>query len=134
MKVYDDSDPLRTELISKIVEFNTNTLSDDQIMDLNNKMNEYHQNSIGNIVLLDSHINESYGNAYFQEKIQRIIKEFMSAERYIRPYTLNVFLNKIGDQDFEWRWTKANIEENADRIGKQYEKFLIEDTKLDQNG
>ena len=134
LKVYDDSDPLRTELISKIVEFNTNTLSDDQIMDLNNKMNEYHQNSIGNIVLLDSHINESYGNAYFQEKIQRIIKEFMSAERYIRPYTLNVFLNKIGDQDFEWRWTKANIEENADRIGKQYEKFLIEDTKLDQNG
>ena len=109
-------------------------MSDDQINELNEKMNEYHQNSIGNLVLLDSHINESYGNANFQEKIQRIIKEFMSAGRYIRPYTLNVFLNKIGDQDFEWRWNKANIEDNADRIGMQYEKFLIEDKKLDQNG
>ena len=130
LKVYDESDSLGAELVKIIDEHNSNTLSAEQILALNNKMNEYAQNSIGNLVLLDSHVNESYGNAKFQEKIQRIIKEFMSAERYIRPYTLNVFLKKIGDQDFEWRWTKANIEENVAIIGTNMSNFL----KVDQNG
>lgn len=130
LKVYDEKDPLGAELIRIIDAHNSNTLSSEQIQALNNKMNEYAQNSIGNLVLLDSHVNESYGNAKFQEKIQRIIKEFMSAERYIRPYTLNVFLKKIGDQDFEWRWTKANIRENVDLIVSNMSNFL----KVDQNG
>lgn len=130
LKVYDESDSLGAELVKIIDEHNSNTLSAEQILALNNKMNEYAQNSIGNLVLLDSHVNESYGNAKFQAKIQRIIKEFMSAERYIRPYTLNVFLKKIGDQDFEWRWTKANIEENVAIIGTNMSNFL----KVDQNG
>lgn len=130
LRTYDDSDSLRAELIRLIDDFNTDTLSEEQISILNDKMNEYAQNSIGNLVLLDSHINESYGNAKFQEKIQRIIKEFMSAERYIRPYTLNVFLKKIGDQDFEWRWTKTNISESVTLIGTNMSNFL----NVDQNG
>ena len=99
-------------------------LDDIIIEKLNQKMNEYGQHSIGNIALLDGHINESYQNQLFQEKIQRIFKEFMLNERYIRPYTMILFETKINDTDKVWRWTKKDIQDNAANIAKNVELFL----------
>lgn len=99
-------------------------LDDIIIEKLNQKMNEYGQHSIGNIALLDGHINESYQNQLFQEKIQRIFKEFMLNERYIRPYTMILFETKINDTDKVWRWTKKDIQDNAANIAKNVELFF----------
>lgn len=52
-------------------------------------------NSIGNIVLLKASINRSYGNVELVKKMDRIAREHIMNDTYIRPHTLNVFLSKV---------------------------------------
>jgi len=99
-------------------------LSDAKILEINSLLNQHAQNSIGNLLLLDEHVNKSYGNRPFNEKVQRIIREYMQQKNYIRPYTLLVFLSKFDDDDSTWRWTKKDIENNANNISKQVSNFL----------
>lgn len=111
-------------IIDKLLTFTNEDLSDSQIQELNQIMNQYSQNSIGNLVLLHYKINRSYGNHPFQEKIQRITAEYMRKANYVRPFTLMVFLSIVDSEKADWRWTHANIKSNAENIKKQVESFL----------
>lgn len=99
-------------------------LSDVSINDINLLLNRIGQNSIGNLVLLHRRVNRGYQNAVFQDKVNRIVIEYMQKFNYIRPYTLLVFLGKLSSTDKEWRWTLADIESNAANIKKQIKYFF----------
>jgi hypothetical protein len=127
--VYGDSieeseTQLKKALIEILESYPNEELDDTTIKKLNLKMNEFGQHSIGNMALLDEHVNKSYGNDPFQKKIQRIFSEFMKNEWYIRPYTMTVFEYKIKDVDRVWRWTQQNIKDNAFNIANNIEIFL----------
>lgn len=122
--VDDAEKKMRDSLLSMLQTYTEDTLSDSFIERLNKKMNEYGQHSIGNMALLDEHVNKSYGNLPFQEKIQRIFCEYMNNERYIRPYTMMVFEHKIKDSDKVWRWTQNNINDNAANIANNINTIL----------
>ena len=115
-KTYDNREDIdiKSELMALLDTFGEK-LTDANIISINEIMTNFHQNSFGNLVLLNKHVNRSYRNALYQEKVNRIIDEYMKIDYYIRPYTLNVFLRKINDEsDKEWRWTKNNIKEKAE--------------------
>lgn len=57
--------------------------------------NRHGLNSVGNIVLLNASINRSYGNDELVRKMDRIAREHIMNDTYIRPHTLNVFLSKL---------------------------------------
>ena len=115
-KVDDAEKMMRDTLLSMLQAYTEDILSDGFIEKLNIEMNKYGQHSIGNMALLDEHVNKSYGNLPFQKKIERIFCEYMNNERYIRPYTMIVFEHKIKDSDKVWRWTQSNINDNAANI------------------
>ena len=115
---------LKNALIEILKNYPNDELDDTTIKKLNLKMNEFGQHSIGNMALLDEHVNKSYGNDPFQKKIQRIFSEFMKNEWYIRPYTMTVFEYKIKDEDRVWRWTQQNIKNNAFNIANNIETIL----------
>lgn len=119
----DEEDNMKNELLGLLNKF-ADTLTDGDINKLNGVMNKFGQHSIGNIALLDEHVNKSYGNDPFQKKIQRIFYEYMKNEYYIRPYTLIIFQQKIKDSDKIWRWTQENIRYNAENIAYNVENFL----------
>lgn len=129
-KLYSNNDEKSQEMYREINSFLDNVeseeLSDSNISEINGIMNKYSQNSIGNLVLLNYTINRSYGNHPFQEKIQRIISEYMKRVNYVRPYTLMVFLSIIQSEVADWRWTQENISNNANNIKMQVESFLTE--------
>lgn len=115
---------LKDALMEILGNYPNDELDDTTIKKLNQKMNEFGQHSIGNMALLDEHVNKSYGNDPFQMKIQRIFSEFMKNEWYIRPYTMTVFEYKIKDTDRVWRWTQQNIKNNAFNIANNIETVL----------
>ncbi|MCQ2342531.1 MAG: DUF262 domain-containing protein [Paludibacteraceae bacterium] len=118
-----DEYQLKKELQEKLNLINDEMLSEENINEINAIMNKYGQNSIGNLVLLHKHVNRSYGNALFNEKIQRIIMEYMQKENYIRPFTFLVFLSKIKDSNADWRWNIGDIKANIENIKQQVEHF-----------
>lgn len=124
----DSSEDSELQLYNSLIEILESCpdeeLDDTTIKKLNLKMNEFGQHSIGNMALLDEHVNKSYGNDPFQKKIQRIFSEFMKNEWYIRPYTMTVFEYKIKDSDRVWRWTQQNIKDNAFNIANNIEIIL----------
>ncbi len=115
---------LKNALIEILKNYPNDELDDTTIKKLNLKMNEFGQHSIGNMALLDEHVNKSNGNDPFQKKIQCIFSEFMKNEWYIRPYTMTVFEYKIKDEDRVWRWTQQNIKNNAFNIANNIETIL----------
>ena len=115
---------LKDALMEILGNYPNDELDDTTIKKLNQKMNEFGQHSIGNMALLDEHVNKSYGNDPYQKKIQRIFSEFMKNEWYIRPYTMTVFEYKIKDTDRVWRWTQQNIKNNACNIANNIETVL----------
>lgn len=115
---------IKEAILNILRKFPEDTLDDNTIAKLNNEMNKFGQHSIGNLALLDEHVNKSYGNDPFQKKIQRIFSEYMNDEWYIRPYTMIVFEHKIKDSDRSWRWTQENITENANNIANNIELLL----------
>ena len=130
-RIYADDSNLESEesqmksaLLKILNDYQYDWLDDGIILKLNQKMNEFGQHSIGNLALLDEHVNKSYGNDPFQKKIQRIFQEYMYDKWYIRPYTLMVFEHKIHDSDRSWRWTQQNIKENAQNIANNVELIL----------
>ena len=89
------------------------------------ELHHYCLNSIGNIVLLDGHVNKSYHNDPYDKKISRIISEFWGNKYYIRPFTAAVFLQKGKKISVkEWHWGIKEIQENANNISKQISEFL----------
>lgn len=82
-------------------------------------------NSIGNLVLLDSGINRSYGNALYQDKVQRIVNAYFREHKYIRPYTFSVFLTKLDDKgEIKSGWTDDEIQETANKVYEKIARFL----------
>lgn len=87
-------------------------------------------NSIGNIVLLVLGVNRSYGNDPHNEKMDRIISEFLINDWYIRPHTFNVFTSKIksidenGDNTQDLYWSREDIIRTVQDIEKRLVKYL----------
>jgi len=85
------------------------------------ELDEKLKNNIGNLVLLNSKVNRSYGNAFFLVKRAIIIEED-SKGNFIPPATKNVFLkqysNKLSDM---MNWNEDDI--------KSYRKKIYELTK-----
>ena len=98
--------------------------------DLLQEENRKGLNSIGNIVLLDKRINRSYGNDPHNEKMDRIISEFMINEWYIRPHTFNVFTSKLKSIDENGvanngvYWTEEDIRRTVLEIDTRLSKYL----------
>lgn len=126
-KAYNNKDDIgmHSELLKLLTSFGEgNDLTEENINAINLRMNKYAQNCIGNMVLLHKHINMSYGNALYREKVERVILEFMNSKWYVRPYTFNIFLKKIEDSDKEWRWTNKNIKDTAIKSSELLSNFL----------
>lgn len=87
-------------------------------------------NSIGNIVLLVLGVNRSYGNDPHNEKMDRIISEFLINDWYIRPHTFNVFTSKIknidenGENTQDIYWSKEDMLRTVHDIEKRLVKYL----------
>lgn len=76
------------------------------------------KDNIGNLALLNSDINRSYGNAFFPTK-RRLLIEADMAGTFIPLGTKNVFLKYYSkDVNKHTRWTQKDIE--------SYSKFLLE--------
>lgn len=87
-------------------------------------------NSLGNIVLLVLGVNRSYGNDPHNEKMDRIISEFLINDWYIRPHTFNVFTSKIknidenGENTQDIYWSKEDMLRTVHDIEKRLVKYL----------
>ena len=87
-------------------------------------------NSIGKIVLLVLGVNRSYGNDPHNEKMDRIISEFLINDWYIRPHTFNVFTSKIksinenGDNTQDLYWSREDMIRTVQDIEKRLVKYL----------
>jgi uncharacterized protein with ParB-like and HNH nuclease domain len=86
------------------------------------------KNSIGNLTLLDLGTNRSYGNALFPTK-RRIIIEKDSTGTFIPICTKNVFLKNFIKEPSLSRWTKKDINNYQNHIGRILEEFLTINTK-----
>lgn len=112
--------------LAKIVEKSGDEIiSPEKQKEFDRIIHDYCLNSIGNIVLLNSHINQSYSNSAYNEKVARITSEFFGNNCYIRPFTAGVFLEKDSDTiKKEWHWGIAEIRNNANEISKKILDFL----------
>lgn len=87
-------------------------------------------NSIGNIVLLHEGVNRSYGNDPHNEKMDRIISEFIINNWYIRPHTFNVFTSKLQSlendvsQSNDIYWSDDDIRRTASDIDRRLATYL----------
>ena len=87
-------------------------------------------NSIGNIVLLKASINRSYGNVDLVKKMDRIAREHIMNDTYIRPHTLNVFLSKLqtlkdnGISEDSVFWSEEDIVKTVKAIDSSLTDYL----------
>lgn len=93
-------------------------------------INGYGLNCAGNLVLLEKGLNRGYGNSVFETKRARIIESYFqngknNRKRYIRPYTLKVFLSSTNKGGIE-RWTFNDIRNNTHRLYEETKKWLEE--------
>lgn len=92
--------------------------------------NRHGLNSIGNIVLLKAAINRSYGNDELVKKMDRIAREHIMNDTYIRPHTLNVFLSKLrtlnenGISEDSVFWSEDDIVKTATYIDAALTEYL----------
>lgn len=105
------------------------SLSEDQKASMIEE-NKVGLNSIGNIVLLVLGVNRSYGNDPHNEKMDRIISEFLINDWYIRPHTFNVFTSKIksidenGENTQDMYWSNEDMVRTVQDIEKRLVKYL----------
>lgn len=101
--------------------------------DVKNNMIEENKdglNSIGNIVLLVEGINRSYHNDLHNEKMDRIISEFLINHWYIRPHTFNVFTSKLksindnGSNTHDLFWSNEDIIRTVKDIESRLSNYL----------
>ena len=107
---------------------------DDSLSDeIKNQMIEENKkgiNSIGNIVLLVKGVNRSYGNDPHNEKMDRIVSEFLINDWYIRPHTFNVFTSKLksidenGSNTQDLYWSFEDICRTVEDIDKRLSNYL----------
>lgn len=92
--------------------------------------NRHGLNSIGNIVLLKKEINRSYGNVELVKKMDRIAREHIMNDTYIRPHTLNVFLSKLrslkdnGISENSVFWSEEDIVNTVKSIDSALTEYL----------
>lgn len=92
--------------------------------------NRHGINSIGNIVLLKAAINRSYGNVELVKKMDRIAREHIMNDTYIRPHTLNVFLSKLqslkdnGISEESVFWSEEDIVKTITAIDSSLTDYL----------
>lgn len=90
-------------------------------------INQYGLNSAGNLVLLEKGVNRGYGNSTFETKRKQIIESYFQNSRtrkkYIRPYTLKVFLSSTNKEGIE-RWTFKEMRRNTHRLYNETVKWL----------
>ena len=92
--------------------------------------NRHGLNSIGNIVLLKKEINRSYGNVELVKKMDRIAREHIMNDTYIRPHTLNVFLSKLrslkdnGISENSVFWSEEDIVKTVKSIDSALTEYL----------
>lgn len=87
--------------------------------------------SIGNLVLLDSSTNRSYGNNPYIEKRMIIIEQHESGDKYIRNHTWSIFSKNIKlkdktpiDTEKLDEWTIKDIEITAKYIREKIKEFF----------
>ncbi len=122
----EEDEEIHNELLKLVKKSSAaDELTSEAIEEFEKKLHDYCLNSIGNIVLLNSSINESYGNAPHNEKVARITSELFGSRCYIRPFTAGVFLEKDTTQVNEkWHWGIFEIRRNANEISKEISNFL----------
>lgn len=98
--------------------FSDDSVSEEQINSLISKLNAYGLNSIGNMVLLNLHVNRSYGNNSFSDKRAEIMRNYYEGH-YIRPHTLKMFVKTGSNSGDLNKWTIDDIRENAKSISKE---------------
>ncbi|MFZ4398537.1 MAG: DUF262 domain-containing protein [Bacteroidales bacterium] len=125
----DKLDELKNDIIN-FIESKNNARSFDElkksIVDLAGETtnDEETKKSIGNLTLLSSDINRSYGNALFPTK-RRIIIEKDNEGKFIPICTKNVFLKYFDKQGFSrTQWTDNDIKNHQDNIGEILNDFL----------
>lgn len=105
-------------------DFSDDSVSEEQINSSISKLNAFGLNSIGNMVLLNLHVNRSYGNNSFSDKRAEIMRNYYE-EHYIRPHTLKMFAkidSKSGDLN---KWTIKDIEHNVDEISGKLSEWIL---------
>ncbi|MEI0603347.1 DUF262 domain-containing protein [Brachyspira alvinipulli] len=90
-----------------------------------------HINSIGNLVLLDSNTNRSYGNSSYIDKRRIVIEQHESGKKYIRNHTWSIFSKNIKLEDKTSidtakldEWTIEDIKVTAKYIKEKIENFF----------
>lgn len=90
-------------------------------------INQYGLNSAGNLVLLEKGMSRGYSNSTFETKRKQIIESYFQNSRtrkkYIRPYTLKVFLSSTNKKGIE-RWTFKEMRKNTHRLYNETVKWL----------
>lgn len=87
-----------------------------------------YKNFIGNLTLLDSGTNRSYGNALFQTKRQRIIENDKNG-LFVPPCTRNLFLkyytsDNTSSSVWKNKWTQNDAEAYKESIKELLKEFL----------
>ena len=95
---------------------------------INDCAKETDVNDFGNLTLLNASINRSYGNDYFAQKQQTILKEDLKGT-FILPCTKRIFLGHY--TACEKIWNKINKEEYIKKLIDTITNFVLE---AKQNG
>jgi uncharacterized protein with ParB-like and HNH nuclease domain len=80
-------------------------------------------NSIGNIVLLPSLLNQSYGNKPYLDKRFSILRDNIKSDEYIRRHTLNTFIQSSKKDQID-EWNLESIRHNAKDIAEKIINFF----------
>ncbi|MGL5721740.1 MAG: DUF262 domain-containing protein [Brevinema sp.] len=82
------------------------------------------RNSVGNLLLLNSGVNRSYGNDEYTRKRERIIKEYQEG-KYIRPHTWTIFTKNFSTSKEDLNtWGLTDIDQNKEYISNTIGEFL----------
>lgn len=93
-----------------------------EFLDTQDKITD--KDNIGNLTLLNSHINRSYGNAFFPTKRGMIIKEDLDG-RFIPPATRNVFMKYYSiDVNKHTRWTQEDISSYREKLKELLSDYM----------
>lgn len=91
---------------------------------IDNEESEDLKKNIGNLTLLNAHLNRSYGNALFPTKRRKII-EYDAKGDFMPVNTRNVFLKYYDRQGTtRTKWTAADMEEYRNTIAQTLSAFL----------
>lgn len=112
-KTKDTYDRLMEELFrTAAINFNDNRLPDEA------------KDGIGNMALLNSHINRAYGNAFFAIK-RMYIQDYDSEGVFIPQCTKNVFMKYYSKRvDSMLTWSKSDAEAYRNKIIEKINNFL----------